>query len=143
MVADVQLRRNRGLGCHASLYVGLTKALDVVERRGQFRLDAHKTHRAAAGFDQAWTSLRSPDALAADWGEVEGYLDRLLAGRIAPRWYQKEGVVHAALCSGRSPAYGAVQREAVVWGDGGPAVQELVASQAELLWSAVSSATRC
>jgi len=50
-VADVQLRRAQGRECHASLYIGLTSVLNVRERGGRFALSAHKTHRAAGGFD--------------------------------------------------------------------------------------------
>lgn len=65
-VADVQLRRAQGSECHASLYIGLTSVLNVRERRGQFALSAHKTHRAVGGFDPSWSAFRSAAPLAGD-----------------------------------------------------------------------------
>src|SRR5437763_1273816 len=82
---------------HASLYAGLTSVVDIRERGGLFALRAHRTHRAAAGFVSEWAKFRPPDVVAADWAAVEAYIDRLLDGRIDPRWYRREGVLHALL----------------------------------------------
>lgn len=141
-VADVQLRRAQGSECHASLYIGLTSVLNVRERRGQFALSAHKTHRAAGGFDASWSAFRSAANLAGDWPAVEHYLDRLLEGRIDPRWYRREGVLHALLCSGSSEAYGVVQREAAPWADGPPLVGDVVKATSDLIWVAAQTAGR-
>jgi len=141
-VADVQLRRARGPECHASLYIGLTSVLNVRERRGLFALSAHKTHRAAGGFDPAWLVFRSADALAGDWPAVEAYLDRLLDARIDPRWYRREGVLHALMCSGGSDAYGVIQREAAPWADGPPLVRDIVESTSDRIWTATQAGGR-
>jgi len=141
-LADVQLRRAQGPECHASLYVGLTSVLNVHERRGQFALSAHKTHKLAGGFDGSWSAFQSAATLAEDWPAVEGYLDRLLDGRINPRWYRREGALHALLCSGRSEAYGVVQREAAPWADGPPLVRDLVDAMSELIWNAAQAGGR-
>lgn len=141
-VLDVQLRRSRDGECHASLYAGLTSVLDVRERDGLFALRARDTHRSAAGFFDGWTKFRSPEALAEDWAEVDAYVGRLLEGRIDPRWYRREGVVQALLCSGTSTAYGAVQREAVVWSDGPALVSELVIETSDAIWAAVLATGR-
>ncbi len=115
-IADVQLRRDqRGKQSWASLYIGLTSVLDLDERGGQFRLRAHATHKKAGQFDEAWAMWQSADKLAGHWLGVNAYLDRLLAADgIVERLWRREGVIHAALASGQSTAYGAVQREAVV-----------------------------
>ena len=73
-VADVQLQRAQGPECHASLYIGLTAVLNVRERRGEFALSAHKTHRAAGRFDPSWSVFQSPATLAQDWPAVDAYL---------------------------------------------------------------------
>ncbi|MGI8808704.1 MAG: PGN_0703 family putative restriction endonuclease [Acidimicrobiales bacterium] len=141
-LADVQLRRAQGPECHASLYIGLTSVLNVRERRGEFALSTHRTHRAAGGFDPSWSVFQSAATLAQDWPAVEGYLDRLLDGRIDPRWYRREGVLHALLCSGQSKAYGVVQREAAPWADGPPLVRDVVDATSDLIWAASQAAGR-
>jgi hypothetical protein len=141
--ADIQLRRAQGPECHASLYIGLTSVLNVRERRGEFALSAHKTHRAAGGFKTSWAVFQSVASLAADWPAVECYLNRLLEkGRIDPRWYRREGVLHALLCSGQSKAYGVVQREAAPWADGPPLVREVVDATSALIWAACQAGGR-
>ena len=135
-VADVQLRRAQGPECHASLYIGLTSVLNVRERGGLFALSAHKTHRAAGGFDPSWSVFRPAGDVAQDWPAVEAYLDQLLNGGIDPRWYRREGVLHALLCSGSSQVYGPLQREASPWADGPPLVRDVVSATSDLIWVA-------
>ena len=141
-VADVQTRRGQGPESHASLYIGLTSVLSLRERNGSFALSAHRTHRRAGGFEAAWATFRAPEALAADWTAVDGYLDRLLAGRVDPRWYRREGVLHALLCSGEAASYGPVQREAVPWADASPTVKDRVDAMSGAIWDAVTTAGR-
>jgi len=140
--ADVQLRRAQGPVCHASLYIGLTSVLNVEERGGMFALSAHKTHRQEGGFDPAWCAFRPAEDLGRDWPAVEGYLDRLLDGRIDPRWYRREGAVHALLCSGGTESYGAVQREAAPWADSPPSVTEIVGTISDMIWAAAQATGR-
>lgn len=141
-LADIQLRRAQGVECHASLYIGLTSVLNVRERRGLFALSTHKTHRAAGGFDAAWSTFQPASRLAAEWSSVEAYLDRLLDANIDPRWYRREGAVHALMCSGRPFEYGVVQREAAPWADGPPLVRDIVESVSDEIWAATQAANR-
>src|ERR1700712_5344673 len=70
---DLQLRRARGLECWATLYAGSTRVLDVRERKGLFRLDAHETFKDLPGFDQSWRLWQEPGDLENCWYEVLGY----------------------------------------------------------------------
>jgi len=113
--ADLQLRRD-GSVSGATLYLGLTGALTVQERAGDFRLQTHATHRAAADFDPAWGSWQPAAALAGQVDEVDAFLDRLFApGAIADRWISREGAVQAALSRPGKNRFGVIQREAEVW----------------------------
>jgi hypothetical protein len=143
-IADVQLRREqRGKRSWASLYIGLTSVLDLDERGGQFRLRAHATHKKAGQFDEAWATWQSADKLAAHWLGVNAYLDRLLAADgIAERLWRREGVIQAALASGQSTAYGAVQREAVVSFPSQAARLRAVRPVQERIWAAVAATGR-
>lgn len=109
---DLQLRRARGLECWATLYVGLTKVLDVRERKGQFRLDADPTYREVPGFDESWRLWQEPGDLENCWHEVLGYVDAAIAS-VRPA-YLKEGAVQSSLCSGVSDDFRVVDREAVL-----------------------------
>jgi len=139
-IADLQLRREqRGRRSWVSLYIGLTSVLDLDERAGLFRLRAHPTHKKAGQFNADWGRWQDAGALASQWGGVDAYLDRLLADEgIAPRLFQREGVVQAALTSGQSPSYGAVQREAVVSFSSEAAKQSLIAPIQDQIWKAVA-----
>ncbi len=112
---DVQLRALPGrTPSWASLYVGLTSVLDVVVGAGErFSLRAHATHRRAGGFDPAWSKARPLAEVEAEWAAVDDYLRRAIL-KVDSRHIAREGVVHAALCSGSGSGYRVVDREAVV-----------------------------
>lgn len=143
-VLDVQLRHDqRGRRSWVSVYLGLTSVLDVDERRGAFRLRAHATHRSSGTFDDAWLTWQSAAQMEAAWPAVEGYLDRILAdGMVDARHLQREGLVHGALASGRSEAFGAVQREATVWFRSSSAQRELTDPWRHRIWMAMREAGR-
>lgn len=113
---DVQLRREpRGTRSWATLYRGLLSVLSVDERKGQFRLRAHETLRKRGGFDPQWAAWQASSSLGDQWPRIDAYLDRLAADAVLERRYvAREGLVHAALCSGRSHAYRVIQREATI-----------------------------
>jgi len=113
LLFDIQLRSDRPKGNRswATLYYGLTSLLDVDERKGSFRLRAHKTYKAVGAFDPAWSEWMSAPELDAVWDDVEGYLARVIP-RVKKRFIEKEGRVHAALASGNSDAFRVINREA-------------------------------
>lgn len=138
--ADLQLRRD-GSVSGATLYLGLTGALTVQERAGDFRLQTHATHRAAAAFDLAWASWQPAAALAGQVDEVDAFLDRLFApGAIADRWISREGAVQAALSRPGKNRFGVIQREAEVWSVPPSEVGEATTRISDRMWNAVRSA---
>jgi hypothetical protein len=143
-IADVQLRREqRGDRSWASLYLGLTSVLDLDEHHGLFRLRAHPTHKAAGQFDEAWGQWQEPDRLGERWSQVDAYLGRLLEDQgIAARLWHREGTVQTALTSGYSPAFGVVQREAVVSFPTEQARHAMVEPIQQRIWGAVTSSGR-
>lgn len=143
-VVDVQLRREpRGRRSWATLYVGLTSILDLDERAEQYRLRADATHRAKGGFAPGWNTWQSASHLAASWPQISKYLDTLLAGGgVANRLWEREGVVHAALCSGRSDAYTAVQREARVSAASTAASLALASTWRQAIYNGIRGAGR-
>lgn len=112
---DLQLRREpKGSASWASLYVGLTSVLDVVERGGQFLLRAHGTYRAStAGWLPKWEALRPLNDLVEDWPDVLGYLDAVV-GMVNPRWTDVEGAVHALIVGSSRTGFDVVNREASI-----------------------------
>jgi hypothetical protein len=109
---DVQLRKEpKGSRTWATFYVGLTSVLDLDERHDAFRLRAHRTHREAGGFNDAWSDWKSEGSLAAEWPAVDRYLDRVIP-KVETKWTHSEGAVHAAICAGGGASYRVVQREA-------------------------------
>jgi hypothetical protein len=143
-IADVQLRREqRGGRSWASLYLGLTSVLDLDEHHGQFRLRAHDTHKAIGHFDETWGQWQYPGLLGDRWSEVEDYLGRLLEDEgVAARFWQREGTVQTALTSGHSPAFGSVQREAVVSFSSEQAKRLVVEPIQDRIWEVVTGSAR-
>lgn len=111
---DVQLRKQpKGAASWASFYVGLTSVLDIYEVGGQFRLKAHATHRAAAGFDPSWDSWQALDALAERWAQVELYLEKV-STHVHPMWLNTEGKVHALISNSTRTGFSVINREASI-----------------------------
>jgi len=117
---DLQLRRDSQNTSHswASLYVGLSTVLDVHVKvtnvwdgPGEFWLAADKAYRANGDFPDSWRTPMSIDQLAEIWPKVDRYLDRVIP-EVGARFTEKEGVVHAAMCSGRATSYRVIDREA-------------------------------
>ena len=111
---DFQLRKEpKGPASWATLYVGLTSLLDIYERGGRFRLEAHGTHKEAGGFDPAWSSWQCLEVLNAAWPKVISYLDRA-ALKVQPRWTDSEGRVHAMLSTSANTEVSVINREASI-----------------------------
>lgn len=108
-LADLQLRGYTGKSrCWATLYVGLTKVIDVFERNGTFWL-AGKV--ADPTWDPAWQSAH-PASWFKDQLKVGDYL-RGAIGRVADR-FTNEGAVQAMLCTRASHLFSVIDREAVI-----------------------------
>lgn len=108
-LADLQLRAYPGKHrCWATLYVGLTKVLDVYEHHGSFRLKGKID-------DPAWDSVWE-QAHTAAWfrhqAEVAAYV-RGAMGKVAER-FTNEGAVQAMLCTRASHLFSVIDREAVI-----------------------------
>ena len=108
---DVLLTKTSDGESRASLYVCLTKILDVRERRGYFWLSAHRTHGSVGGFDPRWNRRQELSELAAQRGEIIVHLRR--ARRAVPESYlQSEGAAQALICSGVCSGFAVITREA-------------------------------
>src|ERR1700710_408929 len=103
-VRDLQLRKLRGPECWATLYVGLTKVLDVKERNGQFRLDANPTYTALPEFDVTWRQWQETTDLQNVWHSVLTYVEAAIAS-VRAEYTSAEGAVQAALCSGAAEEF--------------------------------------
>jgi hypothetical protein len=62
----------------ATLYCGLTNALDVIEANGQFLLKAAGTWRRHDHRALAWEQPLTTARLAALWPDVDSYLDNVI-----------------------------------------------------------------
>lgn len=111
---DLQLRRvpkGKSSPSRATLYYGLTALLNLHERKGRYRLTAHKSYQAVEAFDTAWTTWQRRESIEAAWPQVAEYLEAVVA--VVPRsQISKEGPVHASIGAGRSDAYRVINREA-------------------------------
>lgn len=77
-IADLQFRGYPDkTECRATLYAGTTKVLVLFERKGRFRLYAHKTHREA-GFHAQWEQWQPRKELEDNWQEVSAYVTKAL-----------------------------------------------------------------
>ncbi|HSP36521.1 MAG TPA: hypothetical protein VLR26_02080 [Frankiaceae bacterium] len=110
---DLQLRRVKQPECWATLYVGLTKVLDVRERNGSFRLDAHEAYRELSGFDESWRLSQPLEDLQNCWQEVLAYVETAISA-VPPEYTSAEGAVQSAMSSGITDEFRVVDREAVL-----------------------------
>ena len=112
---DLQLRGYAGKAGHwATLYVGLTKVVDLHYRpKKGFRLDAHATYRQLThGWHEQWEHSQPADGLAAQWGRVEDYLERVIP-TIGVR-FLREGAVQSAISGFAAQDRIVIDREAAI-----------------------------
>lgn len=109
---DLRPRRDsRSKAEHMTLYVGLTAVPHVKSTAGgRIRLDAHKTHRKAAGFADAWAEARPAEEWVDLWPEVEAYLERIIPAATQSHGLT-EGAVQAAIGSYRATDLVVLDRE--------------------------------
>lgn len=107
-LADLQLRGYpTTTRCWATLYVGLTKVLDVHENKGMFRLAGKLSDEA---WDPAWAQPHP--AAWFDHERIAKYVWGAI-GNVDAR-FTNEGAVQAMLCTRASPLFSVIDREAVV-----------------------------
>jgi hypothetical protein len=112
---DLQLRGYEGKGQHrATLYVGLTKVLDLHHRQdGRFKLAAHPSYMTAKrGWSDSWSRWHRAEQLGVKWEGVEEYLDTVIPA-VGLR-YLKEGRTQAAVNTLRNEALTIIDREVVI-----------------------------
>jgi hypothetical protein len=118
---DLQLRGYENGADHwATLYVGLTKVLDLdyLTSKG-FRLGAHPTHgNPENGWQTEWQRRHSAEWWAQRWPQVEDYLEGVIPKVGAP--HLKEGAVQAAIGGFESADRIVIDREGVVTFDSDP-----------------------
>lgn len=108
-LADLQLRGYPGKKrCWATLYVGLTKVLDVFEKRGEFWLKG-KAHPL---WDTEWEIRQPADHWHTLVEPIRQYLDATIGG--VAKQFTNEGAVQAMLCTRASALFSVIDREAVI-----------------------------
>lgn len=112
---DLQLRGYAGKSEHwATLYVGLTKVLDLRYRTTKgFKVAAHKSYCVPKyGWDAGWQKWTAADDLAAKITSIEDYLERVIPS-IGSR-YLKEGAVQSAISGFASRDLVVIDRETTI-----------------------------
>lgn len=135
LALDLQLRGYAGKNGHwATLYVGLTKVLDLNYLPGKgFRLGAHPTYRTDQnGWHTTWEKRHDDAWWTQRWGEVEDYLETVIV-TVGHR-HLKEGAVQSAICGFDSPDRVIIDREAsVTFGSASERISKTQAIAAPLL----------
>jgi hypothetical protein len=109
-LADLQLRGYpHEKRCWATLYLGLTKVLDVIETNGRFSL---RGNTKLPAWDDDWKRGRGLEDWKVAEADVNAYLDRAI--REVHERYTVEGAVQAALCTRASDLFSVIDREAVI-----------------------------
>jgi hypothetical protein len=137
---DVQLRANprQPAEGHATLYIGLTKAIDLRGRGEFFRFDPQRRFGPAAAWQSppAWTNWLAASELEAVWPEVLAFVRSTIEA--APdRYVRSEGAMQALLSSAAADRFVVVDRESVIGFDHARAKQAFLAPLNELLSVAV------
>lgn len=111
---DLQLRGYGGRSDHwATLYVGLTKVVDLHYRDGKgYRLDVHPAYKQKWGWSVHWEKWQPADRLAQAWRQVEDYLERVIPS-VGAR-YLKEGAVQSAISGFAHQGMVVIDREAAI-----------------------------
>jgi hypothetical protein len=119
---DLQLRADprRPHAGRATLYIGLTKVIDVeVGPAGRFKLSGQTGGSFADRgldprlFKPEWTESQSPDELQPEWPGVMAYVRRAIECA-PPAKVAKEGLLQAALSCPSDRSFELVDREAVI-----------------------------
>jgi hypothetical protein len=121
---DLQLRGYANKPGHwATLYVGLTKVLDLHFRpRAGFKLAAHPAYTGHPdyGWNPGWNNSQSAANLAAEWPEVDEYIERAVTAVAKVARFHVEGSVQSAISGFNSRDIVVIDREAVISFGGTP-----------------------
>jgi hypothetical protein len=113
---DLQLRgyATRSKKTWATLYVGLTKVVDLVHLPGKgLQLDAHRNYRKPTyGWRSSWEKWQPADQLRGEWDAVDLYLERVIP--TIGKSFLKEGSVQAAVSGFANEHMIVIDREAAV-----------------------------
>jgi hypothetical protein len=110
---DLQLRGyDNKQSCWATLYLGLTKVLDLhfIPKQG-FRLDVHPTWKMGTGWSPEWEVYRR-SFTPSEWQGVEAYLETVIPK--VGRKFLVEGVVQSAVSAFQSRNLTVIDREAAI-----------------------------
>jgi hypothetical protein len=117
---DLQLRADprRPYVGRATLYIGLTKVLDVeIGRTGKFKLTGQRGKSFAdldpSLFKSDWAKPHHAEWLEPEWQEVMTYVRRAIECAPLPK-VRKEGLLQAALNRASDRSFELVDREAVI-----------------------------
>ena len=108
---DVQLRKSPTGQSSASLYVGLSAVLTVVEVNGRLRLNTHPTYADRDNWKEEWRSARTAVEMTAEVDGVLAFAEDVITA-VRPAFTHSEGRVHAALCADSFDAFSVLDREA-------------------------------
>ena len=128
---------------HATLYVGTTKALDLLHHPAKgFKLKVHSTWQKDTGWQPGWQKWASPQALQRQWTGVEAFLDKCISAVVKNGAYLKEGVTQSSVSRFGEGNPFAVDREAVVGFRDQKTKNRLLAESREPLAVALTRAAR-
>jgi hypothetical protein len=97
-----------------TLYMGLTKVLDLRHNSRGYWLYAHKTWATKSNrWNESWSKRRPATEMAKIWPDVEDYL-HLVVPEVAGRFVKKEGAVQAAVSGFANRHFVVIDRESVV-----------------------------
>ena len=121
---DLQLRGYANKPGHwATLYVGLTKVLDLhLSPKAGFKLSAHPTYTGNLdyGWKPSWSGSQGAENLAAQWPAVDEYLERAVTAVAKVAKFHVEGSVQSAISGFNRRDIVVIDREAVISFVGAP-----------------------
>jgi len=126
----------------ATLYVGLTKVLDLrhLPSKG-FKLRAHSTLALAKHhWDVSWEKWQPKEQLGKCWGEVDQYLERVIPS--IGKAFLVEGAVQSAVSGFTSDKFLVLDREAAVTYTSNPEKKRIKACLGDPLLDSVSDLSR-
>lgn len=104
----------RGPKRQASLYVGLNRVLSINWiGASNARLETHATYQQVAGYKPAWAAPQPVSALAAEWSQVDQWLDAVIP-LVNTSFIVPEGRLHAGLVVSSGRGFVVIDREAAI-----------------------------
>jgi hypothetical protein len=110
---DLQMRKDPKTGGQwASLYAGLSSVLDVHLTKKGLRFKAHPTFAGDSkfGFSKTWATPMDPADVAAEWLEIELYLERVIPYAVRTH-AMTEGLVQTVVAKKTTDEWAILDRE--------------------------------